>query len=254
MLDQVNSSPHTIGGANSSKWWWCLWGELCWSSTEFLCYSYYKMICREQKFLVSARTLINLILLAQYQNHQNKFIDHTATSCCSETTSVTNALALILAFQQATLDVKIGWDLEKMLKPNIQHIQTFGIHKKRQQYAQQICWIMLAKNGVICKCIQFARLAYHVSAVGCGASLLGGSQSNTSNPILGLCSGTFLLMTSDDNQTRPQHTTQTRNKHHHYCCGLQPLQWHLFDKSTPPKEWADNFLSMPLKDLIDSIK
>jgi hypothetical protein len=161
---------------------------------------------------------------------------------------------LILAFQQATLDVKIGWDLEKMLKPNIQHIQTFGIHKKRQQYAQQICWIMLAKNGVICKCIQFARLAYHVSAVGCGASLLGGSQSNTSNPILGLCSGTFLLMTSDDNQTRPQHTTQTHNKHHHYCCGLQPLQWHLFDKSTPPKEWADNFLSMPLKDLIDSIK
>ena len=54
------------------------------------------------------------------------------------------------------------------------------------------------KNGVICKCVQFAPLAYHVSTVGCGASL-GGSQSNASNPILELCSGTFLLMTSDYN-------------------------------------------------------
>ena len=35
-------------------------------------------------------------------------------------------------------------------------------------------------------------------------------------PTLGLFVGTCLHTTSDDNQTRPQHTTQTHNKHHHH--------------------------------------
>jgi len=48
-----------------------------------------------------------------------------------------------------------------------------------------------------------------------GASL-GGTLCHTHNPILGLFSRTCLHTTSDDNQTRPKHTTQRPNKHHHH--------------------------------------
>ncbi len=47
-----------------------------------------------------------------------------------------------------------------------------------------------------------------------GASL-GGTLCHTHNPILGLFSCTCLHTTSDDNQTRPKHTTQRPTKHHH---------------------------------------
>jgi hypothetical protein len=47
-----------------------------------------------------------------------------------------------------------------------------------------------------------------------------GSQSNAINLILRLFCGTCLRMTSDDNQTRPEHSTQTRNKHYHHGVGV----------------------------------
>ncbi len=48
-----------------------------------------------------------------------------------------------------------------------------------------------------------------------GASL-GGPQCYIHNPTLGFSHGTCLHTKSDDNQTRPQHTTQTHNKHSHH--------------------------------------
>jgi hypothetical protein len=45
---------------------------------------------------------------------------------------------------------------------------------------------------------------------------MGGTKSITFNLILGLSSQTVLHTGNDNNQTRPQHTTQTHNKHHHH--------------------------------------
>jgi len=47
-------------------WWWCLWGELCWCSTDFSYYSY----CRNptgREFFVPAGTLIGVKLLKYIQ-------------------------------------------------------------------------------------------------------------------------------------------------------------------------------------------
>jgi hypothetical protein len=52
-----------------------------------------------------------------------------------------------------------------------------------------------------CYTTSSASLAMHWVIVRCSASL-GGSLSNAYNPTLGLCSGTFLHMTSDYGQTR----------------------------------------------------
>jgi hypothetical protein len=43
---------------------------------------------------------------------------------------------------------------------------------------------------------------------------VGGSLSNAYDPTVGLSSCTFLRTASDNNHTRPQHRTQTHNKHH----------------------------------------
>jgi len=48
-----------------------------------------------------------------------------------------------------------------------------------------------------------------------GASL-GGPLCDTYNPTLRIFSCTCLHTTSDDDQTRPKHTTQRPNKHHHH--------------------------------------
>ena len=50
---------------------------------------------------------------------------------------------------------------------------------------------------------------------GYGASL-SGPLCNTHNPTLWLFFGTCLHIISDNDQTRPQRTTQTHNKHHHH--------------------------------------
>jgi hypothetical protein len=42
------------------------------------------------------------------------------------------------------------------------------------------------------------------------------AHSVTPIPTLGLFFGTCLHTMSDDDQTRPQHTTQTHIRHHHY--------------------------------------
>ncbi len=55
--------------------------------------------------------------------------------------------------------------------------------------------------------------SYHDS--GYGASQCG-TDSNNYNLTLRLFCGACLHTTSDDNQTRLQHTTQTHNKHHHH--------------------------------------
>ncbi len=54
--------------------------------------------------------------------------------------------------------------------------------------------------------------------MGYGASQCG-PQSNAVNLILSLFCGTFLRTTSGDNQTRPEHSAQTHNKHYHHCVG-----------------------------------
>jgi len=43
-----------------------------------------------------------------------------------------------------------------------------------------------------------------------------GTESNDANPTVGLSCGPYLHTTSEDDQMRPQHTTQTHNKHHHH--------------------------------------
>ena len=50
---------------------------------------------------------------------------------------------------------------------------------------------------------------------GHGASQCG-AKSNIFNLILRLFCGTCLHTTSDDDQTRPEHTTQIHSKHHHH--------------------------------------
>ena len=52
----------------------------------------------------------------------------------------------------------------------------------------------------------------------CGASQCGAESNvfNLVNLILRLLCGTCLHMTSDDDQTRPEHTTQIHSKHHHH--------------------------------------
>jgi hypothetical protein len=56
-----------------------------------------------------------------------------------------------------------------------------------------------------------------------GASL-GGPLCDAYNPTLGLFSRTCLHRMSDDNQTRPKHTTQRPNKHHHHGSGAATPQ------------------------------
>ena len=56
---------------------------------------------------------------------------------------------------------------------------------------------------------------FEVKIMGYGASLCG-PICHTHNPILSLFSPTRLHTTSDDDQTRPKHTTQRPNKHHHH--------------------------------------
>ena len=58
-----------------------------------------------------------------------------------------------------------------------------------------------------------------VSSSRYGASL-GGPLCNTHNPTLGLFFCSCLHTTSDDNQTRLRHTTQTHNKHHRHGGGV----------------------------------
>jgi hypothetical protein len=49
----------------------------------------------------------------------------------------------------------------------------------------------------------------------CGARQCG-TKCYPYNPSLGLFCGTCLHTTSDDDQTRPEHTTQIHSKHHHH--------------------------------------
>ena len=53
---------NTVGGANGTPWWWCLWGELCCCLMDYLYYS-----CSNkstgQEFFVPTRTLIRVNLL-----------------------------------------------------------------------------------------------------------------------------------------------------------------------------------------------
>jgi hypothetical protein len=58
----------------------------------------------------------------------------------------------------------------------------------------------------------------HTTTMLYGASL-DGPQYYTHNPTLRLFSRTSLHTTCDDNQTRPQHTPQTQNKHQHHGAG-----------------------------------
>ncbi len=48
---------------------------------------------------------------------------------------------------------------------------------------------------------------------------VGGAPSNAVNLILRLFCGTCLHTTSNDNQTRPEHSTQTHNKHYRHGVG-----------------------------------
>jgi len=62
---------------------------------------------------------------------------------------------------------------------------------------------------------QTLRSASRKKSKGCGASQCG-AKSNVCNVILKLFCGTCLHTTSDDDQTRPEHTTQIHSKHHHH--------------------------------------
>ncbi len=81
-------------------------------------------------------------------------------------------------------------------------------------------------------------------------------------PTLGLLCGTYLSKntTSDNNQMRPQHTTQTHNKHHHHGGGAANLSssvdlmnprhtragWAAFHICTMVQAWVAHFVT-PLK-------
>jgi hypothetical protein len=85
----------------------------------------------------------------------------------------------------------------------------------------------------------------------------GGPLCNVYNPTIGLFFGTCLHTTSDDNQTRPQLTTQTLNKHHHHGGGAANLSGSL-DLMNPRhlrggRPYACSFQGHSQSDLIDSI-
>jgi len=42
---------NAIGGTNGTPWWWCLWGELFWCSTEFLYHLYYRKSMEREVFV-----------------------------------------------------------------------------------------------------------------------------------------------------------------------------------------------------------
>ncbi len=57
VLDWGDSlNQHQRGGKWYTTVWWCLWGELCWCSTEFLYYSFHRKPTGRE-FFIPAQTL-----------------------------------------------------------------------------------------------------------------------------------------------------------------------------------------------------
>ena len=81
--------------------------------------------------------------------------------------------------------------------------------------------------------VGFQRLQYK----GMNGASLGGPLCHTHNRTLRLFSRNCLYTTSDDNQTRPKHTSQRPNKHHHHGGGAANPSGGL-DEPTLPEGWA----------------
>ncbi len=73
-------------------------------------------------------------------------------------------------------------------------------------------WEIVTSEGMGCGIVATEDLS---KGTRCGARQCG-TKCYPYNPSLGLFCGTCLHTTSDDDQTRPEHTTQIHSKHHHH--------------------------------------